>query len=136
MADISVRNGRTLVNEDQRWIAPGGISALRDMDTITLDRSAFDLDDYAGGLIPSGVALGRITATGLYGPYADDGAGGLDTCVGFLGVTVVADSDSDGDILAALYWHGEVDEAYLPTNHGVTSAAKTDLAAKFRFRPA
>ena len=135
MADISVRASRTLVNEDQRWIAPGGITALRDNDTITLDRSAFDLvTAFPNGFIPSGVVLGRITATGLYGPYADAGAGGLDTAVGFLAVSVVADRNSaaTADILAALYWHGEVLEAFLPTNHGLTAAARTDMAAKFR----
>lgn len=139
MADISLRSGRTRLNEDQRWIAPGGISALRDLDTITLDRSAFDLTTaFPNGFLPSGLVLGIITATGLYGPYTDAGAGGLDTAVGFLAVSVVADKDSaaTSDILAALYWYGEVDEARLPVGHGLTSAAKADLAAKFRFRPA
>lgn len=59
-----------LPSEDQRWIAPGGIDALRDADSITLDRSAFDLvTAFPNGVIPSGVVLGKITATGLYGPY-------------------------------------------------------------------
>jgi hypothetical protein len=135
MVDISIRT-RTLINEDQRWIGAGGITALRDNDTITLDRSAFDFDTvFTNGVIPSGVTLGLISATGLYGPYADAGAGGLDTAVGFLAVTVVVDPDSaaTADILAALYWHGEVVESFLPTNHGLTAPAKADLAAKFRF---
>ena len=38
--------------------------------SITLDRSAFDLvTAFPNGFVPSGVALGMITATGLYGPY-------------------------------------------------------------------
>ncbi len=135
MADISVRASRTLVNEDQRWIGPGGITALRDNATITLDRSAFDLvTNFPNGFIPSGVVLGRITATGLYAPYADAGVGGLDTAVGFLAVSIEADRNSaaTSDLLAALYWHGEVIEAFLPTNHGLTASARTDFAAKFR----
>jgi len=35
--------------------------------------------------------------------------------------------------VAALYWHGEVVESFLPTGHGLTTAGKTDLAPHFRF---
>ena len=125
-----------LTSEDQRWIAPGGISALRDADSITLDRSAFDLvTAFPNGFLPSGLVLGKITATGLYGPYTDAGAGGLDTAVGFLAVTVAAPAGAPAtaDIAAALLWHGEVVSAMLPTGHGLTAAAIVDLAAKFRF---
>lgn len=125
-----------LASEDQRWVAPGGINAMRDADSITLDRSAFDLvTAFPNGFLPSGLVLGKITATGLYGPYTDAGAGGLDTAVGFLLVTVAAPVGvaATADIAAALYWHGEVVEAMLPTGHGLTTAAKADFAAKFRF---
>lgn len=137
MSTIGVRTSHTyLASEDQRWIAPGGLRAFQDNDSITLDRSAFDMvTAFPNGFIPSGVVLGKITATGLYGPYADAGAGGLDTAVGFLAVTVAVpvEAAATQDIAAALYWHGEVVEALLPTNHGLTAAAKTDFAAKFRF---
>lgn len=68
--DISIRQRLDLRNEDQRWIGNGGkpLAAPR---SIVLDRSAFDLvTAFPNGYIPSGVALGVITATGLYGPYA------------------------------------------------------------------
>lgn len=239
MADISVRAARTLVNEDQRWIGPGGITALRDNATITLDRSVFDLvTAFPNGVIPSGVVLGRITATGLYAPYGGrasevqtinlgaatagtititfDGettgsvaynatattvqtaleglsnvnsgditvtggplpgtvtltfggrylgvnvaqvtvtptgltggtvtvattteggstvSDGRQTAQGFLAVSVPYDRDSaaTADLVSALYWHGEVVEAFLPTGHGLDAAARADLAAKFRF---
>lgn len=68
---IAVRTKNTYVtSEDQRWVAPGGIRDLANADSITLDRSAFDLvTAFPNGFLPSGVALGKITATGLYGPY-------------------------------------------------------------------
>jgi Bacteriophage lambda head decoration protein D len=136
MSDISVRAGSTYINEDQRWIGPATIGELRtSTDTITLDRSAFDLvTAFPNGIIPSGVVLGKITATGLYAPYADAGAGGLDTAVGFLVTSIVYDRNSaaTSDIVAALLWKGEVIEAFLPTNHGLTAAARVDFAAKFR----
>lgn len=124
-----------LGSEDQRWVAPGGIAAMRDADSITLDRSAFDLvTAFPNGFLPSGIVLGKITATGLYGPYTDAGAGGLDTAVGFLLVTVAAPvgAAATSDIAAALYWYGEIIESMLPTGHGLTAAAKVDFGAKFR----
>lgn len=242
MATAAVRTTHTfLPSEDQRWIAPGGINALRDNDTITLDRSAFDLvTAFPNGFLPSGIVLGKITATGLYGPYGaspsevqtltrtstggtitlsfdgspasatvpataagftaaavqtaleglstinpgdvvvtgsaggpltvtfggryvgqnvpqlvvdntsatggtvtaattTQGGGsasdGTEVAVGFLAVTVAApvEAASTADIVAALYWHGEVIESLLPTGHGLDAAAKADLAAKFRF---
>ncbi len=231
---------RTYLNEDQRWIAPGGIAALKDADTITLDRSAFDfVTAFPNGFLPSGVVLAQITAGGKYGPYASSpsetqtltrtstggtitltfdgettaaisasaagftaaatqaaleglsninpgdavvsgsaggpltvtfggqylgqnvsalvvdntsatggtivqangvvgggsGSGGLETAVGFLVASVAIDplAAAGSDIIAALLWHGEIDESALPTNHGLDAAAKADLAAKFRF---
>jgi hypothetical protein len=134
---IQPRTKRTIVTGTNfSWVAPGGINALKDMDSVVLDRSTFDfVTAFPNGYLPSGITLGKVTATGLYGLYADAGAGGLDTAVGFLGADVEIDSllAATVDELVPLYWHGEVDESNLPTGHGLTTAAKTDLAAKFRF---
>lgn len=68
--DISIRNRADLRNEDQRWIGNGG-QPLAPPRSIVLDRSGFDLvTAFPNGYIPSGVALGKVTATGLYVPYA------------------------------------------------------------------
>lgn len=68
---INPRTITTLRNEDQSWIGPGGVSAFQDNQSIVLDRSGFDLvTAFPNGYIPSGVVLGKITATGLYVPYA------------------------------------------------------------------
>src|SRR6478609_4254646 len=57
-------------NEDQRWIGNGGLPGLVPR-SIVLDRSLFDLEnDFPDGYIPSGVPLGKVTSTGLYGPYS------------------------------------------------------------------
>lgn len=69
--DISTRT-RTFLNEDQRWLGNGGkpIGTPRD---IVLDRSAFDLvSTFPNGYIPSGIALAKVTATGLYIPYVNE----------------------------------------------------------------
>lgn len=140
MSDIGVRTTRSLVNEDQRWIAPGGITALRDLESVTLDMTVaagFTRALFANKLIPSGVLLGKITATGLYGKYDNAAVDGREVAAGFLAVTVKwsADMPATGNpakIAAALYWRGAVIESFLPTNHGLDAAGRTDLAAKFR----
>lgn len=126
--DISLRTNLELVQDDQTWVGRGGVprSACHD---IVLDRSAFNLTaTFPDGYIPSGVVLGLITATGLYGPYAPAGVGGLDVARGFLFTAVTYDRDSTGDLGAALFWDGEVIEGNLPTNNGLDAAAKTELA--------
>lgn len=148
MTDISVRTGRTLLNENQTWIGPGGISALQDNRSITLARATFAgatalTTAFPNGFIPSGVCLARITASGLYVRYdptfdTDAATAGVQSdgrnfALGFLAVSVALDPNSTADISAALYWHGEVVEANLPAGHGLTAAGRTDLAAKFAF---
>jgi hypothetical protein len=55
--------------EDRTWLASRhGTDAAR---TVTLDMSAFvQGTHYPNGYLPSGIVLGRITATGCYGPYS------------------------------------------------------------------
>lgn len=137
MSDISVRAGKTYVNENQSWIAGGGLKALQDADSITLARSAFDFaGTFTDNVLPSGLVLGKITDVGatenMYGPYDDAATDGTEVAVGFLAVSVPFDPNSTGNVTAALYWHGEVVEANLPAASGLDAAAKTDLAAKFR----
>lgn len=148
MTDISIRTGTTYTTENQTWIGPGGITALRDLRSITLDRATFAgatalATAFPNGFIPSGVTLARVTATGLYVRYdptydvdaatAGVQSDGRNVALGFLAVSVVLPVNSTANISAALYWHGEVIEANLPTGHGLTAAGRTDLAAKFAF---
>ena len=111
--------------EDQSWL--GSAHGTQEMDTITLDGSAF-LDTFPTGVIPSGVVVGRITATGLYGPYtaAATAGAGSDTAAGLLFTTI--DVGTDGvDSPASLFWHGEVIRAKLPADNGLDTAAEADL---------
>lgn len=138
MSDISVRTGRNLNNENQSWIAGGGLLGVRKADSITLARSAFDLvTAFPNGVIPSGVAIAKITAGGatqnMYGPYSDAATDGRQVMAGHLLTSVAYDRDSTANIAAALYWDGEVIEANLPTNHGLDSAGKADVAAHIRY---
>ena len=70
---------QSFVNDDQSWL--GSAHGTTSTDTCTLDISkfdptAFDFGDYTHhNVIPSGVLLGKVTATGKYGPYNPNQAG-------------------------------------------------------------
>lgn len=114
-------------SEDQKWL--GSAHGTNEADPITLDGDTF-LASFPTGIVPSGVVLGKITATGLYRQMLAASTDGSQTAVGHLftttdlGGTTAATVDR---VSAALYWHGEVVEADLPANHGLTAAAKTAL---------
>src|SRR5687768_3542782 len=102
----AVRTEVAWANEDRRWLAHRkGYDTNR---SITLDMSTFAAGHLTvKGAIPSGVVLGKITATGKYGPYDTDGADGRQTAAGFLFSSVVPDDVNLAvatDCAAALTW--------------------------------
>lgn len=116
--------------DDQSWLASAhGTDSAR---TITLDTSAFTAGThYPDGYFPSGLPLGKITASGLYGPYDGAAVDGTETLAGFLFTSVKAPSASTVDPQAAMLWHGAVVEARLPV--AVDAAGKTDVAGRIVF---
>jgi hypothetical protein len=66
--DIAVRTDVFAI-EDRSWLGSAfGTNATR---TITLDLSLFDpTADYPLGFLPSGMVLGQVTSTSLWGPYS------------------------------------------------------------------
>jgi hypothetical protein len=120
--------------ENQSWL--GSAHGTTEAEPITLDGDEF-LATFDDGVIPSGVALGKVTATDKYVPYDDGGTDdGRRVCVGFLFTTVDlggTTAGTVGDTAAALLWHGQVVEDNLPTDNGLDAAAKTDLAGHFHF---
>lgn len=114
-------------NENQSWL--GKAHGTDECDSITLKGSAF-VTAFPTGIVPSGVVLGRITATGLYAPYSDAAVDGTQVARGHLFTTTDLKGTTSGtakDMTAPLFWHGEVIEAKLPTGHGLDAAAKVDL---------
>ncbi|WP_262391504.1 head decoration protein [Nocardiopsis sp. CNR-923] len=80
--DLTVRT-EGFAQDDQSWLGSAhGTNMAR---SITLDTSMFTAGThYPDGYFPSGLALGRITASGLYGPYDDGAIDGRETLSGFL----------------------------------------------------
>jgi hypothetical protein len=123
----------TFGQDDQSWLASAhGTDAGR---SITLDTSAFTAGThYAGGFFPSGLVLGKIAATGLYGPYNDALSDGTQTAVGFLFTAVKAPAVNTIDVQGVLLWHGAVVKANLPIPSALDANGTADLAAKFDIR--
>ena len=67
--------------------------------SIVLDISSFTAaTHYPNGQIPSGTVLGKITASGLYGPYDNAATDGRQTAAGILFSFVVPKPDTTKDI--------------------------------------
>ena len=129
--DIRLRSESFAV-ENRSWLGSAhGTEATR---TITLDLSTFSSSDhYPDGHIPSGVVLGRITDTGLWGPYDNSAEDGRETAAGFLFNTTQV-HQSTGNVGAPLLEHGMIRVDKLPDDHGLNFPARSDLAGRFTFR--
>lgn len=124
--DISVRTESFGV-DDQTWL--GSAHGTSNARTVTLDLSAFtEGTHYPNGYFPSGLPLGEITASGLFGPYDNGALDGRETLAGFLLVAIDANT---GDVVGALFEHGRVIEANLPI--AIDAAAKADVAGQIVF---
>lgn len=114
--DISLHTEK-FEQDDQTWLgAAHGTDMAR---SITLDNSAFTkADHYPNGFLPSGLPLGKITDTGLYGPYSGSLTtpltDGTQTLAGFLLSVVKVPSDNTVDFGGALFEHGRVVLANVP----------------------
>lgn len=124
----------TWAGSDMTWI--GSEEGTRSNVSVTLDLSKFDFATvFTSLVIPSGVVLGKVTASGLYGPYNDSLSTGVEVAKGHLFtdvdvkqiVEIVHGTTLTGSVLAAMLIRGVVIEAKLPTNHGLDANGKTDL---------
>lgn len=127
--DLSIRS-ETFAADDQTWLGSAhGTSSAR---SITLDTSTFTAGThYPAGFFVSGLPLGKITATGKYGPYAGGASDGTETLVGFLLSPVKAPAATTTDVVGALLIHGIIVEAKLPV--AVDAAGKTDVDGRITF---
>lgn len=127
--DLSLRT-ESFGQDDQSWLgSEHGTSSAR---SITLDKSAFNSGThYPDGYFKSGIPLGRITASGLYGPYTSGATNGTQTLAGFLFTAVPVRTSADVDPVGAMLDHGRVVEARLPVP--VDAAGKTSVGTRIIF---
>ena len=125
--DISVHSSSYQV-EDRSWLV--GTHGVDATPSVTLDITKFTKNThYPNGYIPSGTAIGKVTATGLYGPYDNAASDGRETNAGILFSSVRAIDTATGNALAkvagARFVHGVVNTAKLPA--AVDANGKADL---------
>lgn len=136
--DIAVTSS-TFLPADRPWLLFEATGPLQSVPT-TADLINFALftsgTHYPDGFIPSGVVLGKVTATGRLGPYDNSASDGRQTAVGFLYNATAVPSDTSRKVATAYVdCFAVVSESRLPTGHGLDSAGKVELAASFiKFR--
>lgn len=128
--DLSTKT-ESFMAEDQSWLgSPHGVGDMAR--SITLDTSAFtEGTHYPDGFLLSGLPLGKITATGLYAPYDNGAATGIEVLAGFLLTPQKVPADGTTDIGGSLFEHGIVIEANLPI--AIDAAGKADVAGRIVF---
>lgn len=114
----------TFLNDDQSWL--GSAHGTSEAESVTLDRTLLAAI-FTNGYVPSGVVLAKVTATGRYARYDNAQTDGRETARGLLLTPVALKSGSTTNPQGALFWHGQVVEAKLPTNHGLDAAGKAEL---------
>lgn len=113
--------------EQRGWLASEHGTEPGATPSITLDITKFAADRYPNGYIPSGTLVGKITATGLYGPYDDAAVDGTQTAVGIL---FNSENVRTGQTQAtnAILVHGFVEKARLPFTSGKGFADANGIA--------
>lgn len=119
-------------SDDHAWL--GSAHGTDATDSITLDPALFSAVTFPNKVIPSGVTLGKVTATGLYGPYSNAAADGREVMQGHLFTTQPMDVGvAGGRVTAPLLVHGDVLRNKLPAGHGLDAAGETDVAGRIRY---
>lgn len=119
MTDITVTNTATHRAESRGWLwgehgtEPGATPSITLQADLFTDGARTD-DGYA----PSGIVLGRVTDSGLYGPYDATAEDGRATAAGHLFGSVRLPAGGTGRVGGALFVHGFVDPARLPVASG------------------
>lgn len=129
---IDVQTPATRYADSQAWLA--NMKGTTTMRSITVDLALFTADHVLQGFIPSGTVLGKVTATGKYGPYDNAASNGLEVAAGHLWDAIQMTAGDTHDVSAALFWEGIVRESKLPAFADLANAkgeldanAKTDL---------
>lgn len=121
MSDFAIEVTNVTGGTDNRWIRSN--HALDTGLTGTLDLAAakgiVDKRDADTGILPSGIAVGQITASGLYGLFDAAANDGREILAGFVLADVkVVDSRwnvlKSGKVPFSLLAHGTISRKYLP----------------------
>lgn len=128
--DIQPTTTETTSTANRRWLL--STYGTETNKTITLDIAQFGEGTYTEAVngvpnvIPSGTPLGKVTASGLYGPYDSAASDGTQTFAGLL-ETDTAFNTGSVRVGAALRIVGDIDVSQLPVAFTPPAAAnRTD----------
>ncbi|MFJ6636561.1 head decoration protein [Streptomyces sp. NPDC091376] len=102
--------------------------------SVTLDVSKFTANThYPSGYIKSGIPLGKVTASGKYGPYDNAASDGREVCVGFLFTAQDVDARrvASTSVVGSMLIHCFIREAKLPVT--IDANGKADVAGRIIF---
>ncbi|MEU4709506.1 head decoration protein [Nocardia salmonicida] len=126
MTSIAIQVGTPIVGENRSWLQSAHGIGPNENPNATLDVSKFvEATHYPDGYVKSGIVLGKVTATNLYGPYDEAAVDGRNVAAGHLFGSLVVKGKAK--VAGALVVHGFVDAAKLPTNHGLDANGRADL---------
>lgn len=91
------------------------------MPGVALDLTKFNAGQtYPNGYLPDGIVLGKVTASGKYGPYLSTASDGTQTAVGIMfnpvSVYVPGTATLLTNVAVPILLHGFVNQANLPFN--------------------
>lgn len=129
MPDYGIKTNITAGGIDARWLR----SRHGEDNTIpaTIDRTLLAAGTHYDehGHIPSGLPLGKVTTTGLYGPYDPEATDGRAVLGGFSLTDLQLEADFGGvttqELQSALLVHGIIRPEYVPTTPVLTTGIKT-----------
>lgn len=116
--NLDIKSKSFTPSENQEWLASR--LGTQEANSITLDR-ALCVASFPTGVVPSGIPLGVVTATGRYAPCLSTAGDGSQVCQGHLFTTIDFTSGGDQALAtapnspAALLWIGQVILAKIPT---------------------
>ncbi|WP_432008844.1 head decoration protein [Streptomyces bacillaris] len=123
---------------DRDWLASRHGSDATD--TITLDLAQFTKDTHyveptpsrPHGYVRSGVPVGQITASGLYGPYDPAATDGREVLAGLV-YTEAPFTPGTDRVPAALFWHGTARADKVPGGIDPSKLSPSAAGAQIRF---
>ena len=117
MTHLGVTN-TTIQAENRSWLrGPHGTDPGANPNATVLFELFTEADHYPNGYIPSGIVVGKVTATGVYGPYDPSASDGRETAAGFLFGSLTVHPGIDR-AASGLVRHGFVNPDRLPIQSG------------------
>lgn len=129
MADLSITTKVASPNSDYRWLRSrhGRDNAVTA--TIDVSKLVSGTDYDSNGVVPSGLALGKVTGADSYGPYDPAATDGRQYLAGFLlepqQLQASFTTLTTTNLIAPMLVHGIIDPAFVPNTPTLDTSIPT-----------